>query len=186
MKNSFWGLIWFSLIAVLPSWVGVVIAFALTFITWKIPPNTPTPVYWIVLILIIAILIISICLKATNTAFEEYQKLRRRNIPSILFVQKEQNTGFIICLLEYSELFAQDMMISAYYTNKDDIEILIATGFIKNIQSNGKIQVILDQAIPGYQEIIEKFIKNDKSIIDKTIIKPGFKRDILNNLFNQP
>ena len=191
MKKSVWGLLWSSLIAVLPSWVGVVVAIALSFVAWKIPPNTPISVYWLVLILIVAILVMAICLKAANTAFEEYQKLRRRNIPGILFVQKDPNTNSIICLLEYSELFAHDMVVSAYYTNASGFEVLMAVGFIKNIQSDGKIQIVLDQPIPSYQDIFELLVNNNKSIIDKTIIKPGISKEILENfnvttLFNQP
>ena len=182
MKKSVWGLLWSSLIAVLPSWVGVVVAIALSFVAWKIPPNTPISVYWLVLILIVAILVMAICLKAANTVFEEYQKLRRRNIPNILFVQKENNSDAIICLLEYSEIFAHDMIVSAYYTNQDDMEVLIATGFVENVQDNGKIMIKLNNLELGQKEILKKFADNDKSIINRTIIKPGISKKIFNKL----
>ena len=76
MKKTVWGLLWSSFSAVLPSWVGVVVAIILSFIAWKTSPNNLIPVYWLVVIVIVAILVIAICLKATNTAFEEYQNLK--------------------------------------------------------------------------------------------------------------
>ncbi len=182
MKNGFWKLLWSSFQSVVLSWEGFSVGFAFAFVSWKIPPNTPIPVYWLVLVLIVSTLVMAISLKAANTAFEEYQKLRRRNIPSILFVQKENNSDAIICLLEYSEIFAHDMMVSAYYTNKDDIEVLIATGFVKNIQDNRKIVVQLSKLEHGQEEILKKIANNDKSIIDRTIIKPGISKTIFNKL----
>jgi hypothetical protein len=184
MKKTVWGLLWSSFIAVLPSWVGVVVAISLSFVAWKIPPNTPIPVYWLVLILIVAILVMAICLKAANTAFEEYQKLRLRNIPNIWITRKEQSTDSILCVLEYSEIFAHDMMVSAYYTNQDDIEVLIATGFVENVQNNGKILIKLNNLEPGQKEILKKFANNDKSIINRTIIKPGISKKIFNKLLS--
>jgi len=182
MNKSVWELLWSSFLEVLPSWIGVVVAITLSFVAWKIPPNTPTPIYWLVLILIVAILVIAICLKAANTAFGEYQKLRRRNIPNILITRKEQSTDSILCLLEYSEIFAPDIMVSAYYTNQDDIEVLIATGFVENVQDNGKIMIKLNNLEPGQKEILKKFADNDKSIINRTIIKPGVSKKIFNKL----
>lgn len=191
MKKSVWELLWSSFIAVLPSWVGVVVAITLSFVAWKIPPNTPIPVYWLVLILIVAILVMAICLKAANKAFEEYQKLRRRNIPNILFVQKENNSDAIICLLEYSELFAYGMMVSAYYTNPDGFETLIATGFVENVQRNNQnIVVKFEYLQSGLLDVLEKFATNNKSIIEKVIIKPEVSKEvfegfILNILFDE-
>lgn len=123
-----------------------------------------------------------VLINALNTALQEYKKLKQRNIPRILFIQKDPNTSSITCLLEYSELFAHDMMVSAYYTNKDDIEVLIATGFVKNIQDNNKVVVQLSTLEPGQEEILKKFANNDKSIIDRTIIKPGISKTIFNKL----
>ena len=73
-------------------------------------------------------------------------------------------------------------MVSAYYTNKDDIEVLIATGFVKNIQDNRKIVVQLSKLEHGQEEILKKIANNDKSIIDRTIIKPGISKTIFNKL----
>ncbi len=83
------------------------------------------------------------------------------------------------------------MMVSAYYTDASGFEVLVAVGFIKNIQDDRKIQIILNQPILSYQDIFEKLLNNNKSIIDKTIIKPGISKEILENfnvttLFNQP
>ncbi|AIE75694.1 hypothetical protein D082_31660 [Synechocystis sp. PCC 6714] len=123
-----------------------------------------------------------VLINALNISLQEYHKLEKRNIPRILTAFKEQNTDSINCLLEYSEIFSHDMMVSVYYTNQDDIEVLIATGFVKNVQDNGKIMIKLNNLETGQKEILEKLSSNDKSIIGRTIIKPGIPQKIFNQL----
>jgi hypothetical protein len=190
MKNSFWGVLWSSFNAINGWFLGTSGIF-IGVLLIRFPFNTPVPLDVVLIIGFFTLLAFLILINALNTSLQEYKKLKRRNIPSILFIQKEPNTSSVICLLEYSELFAHDMMVSAYYTNASGFEVLVAVGFIKNIQSDGKIQIILDQPIPSYQDIFEQLVSNNKSIIDKTIIKPGISKEILNNfivttLFNQP
>jgi hypothetical protein len=194
MKKTVWGLLWSSFSAVLPSWVGVVVAIILSFIAWKTSPNNLIPVYWLVVIVIVAILVIAICLKATNTAFEEYQNLKnnyqnleneyqnlknnyqnlkRNQIPKILQVRWDKNMNLILCIFENSDLFATEQRITFYYTDDYGLESAIAVGYIKTIQSNGNIQAVIDHPDSTYQDIIDGLASNDSKIKENTIVRPG-------------
>lgn len=85
--------------------------------------------------------------------------------------------SYILCLLEASDLFANDIYISFYYTDDDGFENLIAIGFVNVIQNDGKIQAILNQPYPNYQNIIDALDGNDPKLIEKIIIKPSIPRN---------
>ena len=198
MKKTVWGLLWSSFSAVLPSWVGVVVAIILSFIAWKTSPNNLIPVYWLVVIVIVAILVIAICLKATNTAFEEYQNLKnnyqnleneyqnlknnyqnlkRNQIPKILQVRWDKNMNLILCIFENSDLFATEQRITFYYTDDYGLESAIAVGYIKTIQTDGNIQAVIDYPNSTYQDIMDRLANNDSKIKENTIVRPGVIKD---------
>jgi hypothetical protein len=190
MKNTFRGVLWSSFNAI-NGWflggAGILIGVLLI----RFPFNTPLPLDLVLIVGFFTLLTFFVLINALHISLQEYQKLRRRTIPSIELVTKENNSDAIICLLEYSEIFAYDMMVSAYYTNQDNMEVLIATGFVKNIQDNGKIVVQLPNLESGQEEILKKIAGNDKSILNRTVIKPGISKTIFNKLlfdthFNQP
>ncbi|MFM7752911.1 MAG: hypothetical protein ACKO58_00735 [Cyanobium sp.] len=82
-------------------------------------------------------------------------------------------------------------MVSAYYTNPDGFETLIATGFVENVQRNNQnIVVKLEYLQSGLLDVIEKFATNNKSVVEKVIIKPEISKEvfegfILNILFDE-
>jgi len=119
-----------------------------------------------------AILAIATLCKALQTALEEYQRVKQNIIPKILRVQKDANNN-IQCLLEASNLFAAQLMISFYYTDEDGFEVLIGEGFVKNVQSDQKIQTVLDQPEAGYQNVLDGLANNDDTIIQRIKVKPS-------------
>ena len=197
MKNSFWRLIWQSFLEIQGLWIvflGIVISLILT----RFPFKTPIPLDLVIIISFFTLLFLFTLLHAVNNLLNQNRKLEsesdkirernkileieinRRIIPQILVTQKDQNTGEILCLLEYSELFSIDMYISFYHTDVDGFERLIGVGFIQNIQSNGRIQAVIDQPISNYQNILDKLADNNNKVLKQTVIRPGIPRS-----FNQ-
>jgi len=174
MKNNFWGLIWSSLLGIQSLVLGF-LGFVASLLAWAFAGQTPIPLVVLFVIITIAILAIATLCKALQTALEEYEKLKRSIIPKILVVFEENND--VLCLLEPSELFSQGITISFYYTNEDNIEALIADGYIKHIQTARKIQAVIDRQVPGRQDILKRLVNKEQKIIDKVTVKPGNTRN---------
>jgi hypothetical protein len=171
MKNNFWGLIWSSFSVIQTFWLGL-LGFVASLLAWAFAGQTPIPLVVLFVIITIAILVIATLIRALQTALEEYQRVKQNIIPTILRVQKDANNN-IQCLLEASNLFAAQLMISFYYTDEDGFEVLIGEGFVKNVQSDQKIQTVLDQPEAGYQNVLDRLANNDLKIIQRIKVKPS-------------
>jgi hypothetical protein len=171
MKNSFWGLIWSSFSVIQTFWLGL-LGFVASILAWAFAGQTPIPLVVVFVIITIALLAIATLIRALRTALEEYQRVKQNVIPKILRVQKDANNN-IQCLLEASDLFAVQMMVSFYYTDEDGFEVLIGKGFVKNVQSDQKIQIILDQPEASYQNVLDGLANNDPKIIQKIKVRPS-------------
>lgn len=197
MKNSFWGLIWFSFKEIqgfLIGFLGVLISVLLV----RFPFKTPIPLDLVLITGFFILLILFTLIKATDKAFNEYQnlksnyqnleesyqnleesyqKLKKNQVPKILQVRRDKSTNLIVCIFENSDLFATELRITFYYTDDYGFESAIAVGFIETIQSNGKILSMIDYPNPTYQDIIDRLAHNDSNILEKTIVRPGVIKD---------
>ncbi len=139
-------------------------------------------VNYIHLVIIISILLIATLIRALDKAFENYKDIKQNLIPKIKYVRKEESTGFIICLLEHSDLFATDLMISVFYTDEFGFEALVGVGYIINVQIDRKIQAVINQPISTYQDILDKLANNDNTVLNKISFRPSITISFLNEL----
>jgi hypothetical protein len=128
----------------------------------------------------LSVLIIATLVRALQKALEEYAKMKQSMIPKILRVQKDANNN-IECLLEASDLFAAQSMISLYYTDEDDFERLIGVGFVQSINNKKRIQVVIDEPKITYQYILDKLANNDLKVMQQTRVSPSVIKK-----YNQP
>jgi hypothetical protein len=171
MKNSFWGLIWSSLREVNNS-ILTVLSYGLAILFAVVAGKEPIPLYKVTIMGTVALLALATLVRALEKALEENAKVKRSLIPKIVRVQRKSN-GEIVFLLEPSELFAHDIYISFYYMDDDGYENRIGIGFVKLIQTDGKIQAVLHQPDSNHQNIINALDGNDPKLIEKIIVKPS-------------
>ena len=197
MKNNFWGLIWSSfneIQGVLLGLLGFLGGIALI----RYPFNTSIPLDLVIIVSFFTLLLIATLLSAVNALLRQKQKLeaevkqlqevnqnleteiKQRIIPKILRVQKDANNN-IQCLLEASDLFAAQSIISLYYTDEDDFEMLIGVGFVESINNKGLIQVVIDEPEITYQDILDKLANNDLKVMQQTRVSPSVIKK-----YNQP
>ena len=81
----------------------------------------------------------------------------------------------MIFLLESSELFSYDTIVSFYYL-EDEFEQLIAIGRVSNIQQDSKIQVEVIYLISDCKEILDRLANNDSTALEKTRVKPNIPK----------
>ena len=179
MKNNFWGLIWSSFREVNNS-ILTILSYAISILLAVVASKASVPLYLLIIIVTLSLLIIATLVRALQKALEEYAKMKQSMIPKILRVQKDANNN-IECLLEASDLFAAESMISLYYTDEDDFERLIGVGSVRYINNKKRIQVVIDEPKITYQNILDKLANNDLKVMQKTRVSPSVIKK-----FNQP
>ena len=179
MKNNFWGLIWSSFREVNNS-ILTILSYAISILLAVVASKASVPLYLLIIIVTLSLLIIATLVRALEKALEEYAKMKQSMIPKILRVQKDANNN-IECLLEASDLFAAQSMISLYYTDEDDFERLIGVGSVRYINNKKRIQVVIDEPKITYQNILDKLANNDLKVMQKTRVSPSVIKK-----FNQP
>ena len=194
MKNSFWGLIWSSFNEIQGLWIGF-LGFLISVLLVRFPFKTAIPLDLVLVAGFFTLLLLFTLIKATDKALNEYknlksdyqnlkenyQKLERNQVPKILQVRQDKSTNLIVCLFEDSDLFATDLGVSFYYVDEYGFEVLIGVGYVKTVQNNGKVQVVIDYPDPAYQDIVTRLGNSDSQVIEKTFIRLGIPRN-----FNQP
>ena len=181
MRDSFWGLIWESFLeiqGVLVGFLGVIVSL----LAWRFQLQTQISLPLVMTIVIFTLIVIITLGKAVDKALKNYKSIKQGLIPKILYAKKEKSTGFIVCLLETTNLLATGLMISFFYRNEYGMEVSIGIGYVKNVQTDGKIQAVIDQPISVYQDILDNLSNNNQTVLDKVIVRPG----ITKNFFNQP
>jgi len=144
---------------------GIILAVLL----WIFPPEIIVSLRIAIPILIILVLVIITLFAATYESFNSRQKI----LPSILYSRREPNQ-LLKCLLEPSELFSQNSLVSFYFYNDDDFEVLIGIGKVESIhENNGKIQIELQSYDPNQEDLINSLGNNDTTAKSKVLIKPN-------------
>lgn len=173
MKDNFWGRIWSSFREIQNFWygfLGVVLAILFSVVSGKVT----IPLYVLIIVVTVFILITSTLFNAYEKAYKEYLRVRH---PEILQVTIDIRTQNIVCLIENSELFATNSMVSFYYKDENSFESLIAIGYVKNIQLDGKAQIVIERSYSTYQDILDGLKNNNPQIIERFFVRPGIPRD---------
>ncbi|MGK7943636.1 MAG: hypothetical protein AB4058_04125 [Microcystaceae cyanobacterium] len=199
MKDNFWGFIWQSFLeiyAVPATFLGIIISI----LAWVISAKTQISLALVITIAVFTVIMIITLFHSAYKAFRKVKKLEselketkqiNQNLvneiekfkqiqnPRVLRVEKQGDTDSIICLLEKSDLFTAEALISFYYIDEDGFERLIGGGFILTIQGDGKMQAKIDK--PIYQAILDQLANNDNQTLKRIEVRLGLPRS-----FRQP
>lgn len=165
MKNDFWGLIWSSFLKIQGITIGF-LALLISIFFWLYSPDKNISLRFAVPIFILLIVVI---FTFASAAYESF-KISRHNIPKIVLGKKIGSN--LLCLLEPSELFSHDTLVSFFYI-EESFEELIALGKVINIQEDGKIQVTVNLILRAHEDTITKLEQNDANVIKRIKVKPN-------------
>lgn len=181
MRKSFWGIVWSNFLKIQGVLIGV-IGIALAIFLWLFPPRTNIPLW---LALLIGILALTAIVTFASTAYEIFITSKQFfSLPRVIGSKKITLTNRVIVLifvLEPSELFSYDTIVSLYYL-EDDFEQLIAIGRVRNIQQDSKIQVEVIEYASGHEEVFKKLERNDYTALKKTRVKPNIPKAYLDGI----
>lgn len=182
MKKSFWSLVWSSFLRTQGALIGV-IAIVSSVLLWRLSPNKNISLG---LALPIGLLCVVLILTLGYAAYESF-KMSKRILPRVLFGKKSSTKNQkpqVLCLLEPSEIFSYDAVVSFYYID-EGFEQLIGIGTVTNIQENGKIQVVMTYSNDVYEETINELADNNARVLNKIIVKPNVPKSVLDIMISQ-
>ncbi len=150
-------------------------------ILWIFSPKINIPLG---LALPIGLLFILLTLTFFSAAYESF-KMSKRVLPRVVAtrkIDKQGNELKVLCILEPSELFSYDSLVSFYYI-EEGFEQLIGIGHVFNIQEDGKIQVMITKLVEEHIEIIKKLAQNDAIALRKIVVKPNVPRRYIDMMY---
>lgn len=153
------------------------IALIATIILWSVDKSYMFYAYWV--IPIITLLLIA-GITFFDVALNAYDKTKNL-LPKVLYSREMygNSENGALCLLEPCSLLSQDSYVSFFLIDNQGFELFIGSGVVIMIQTDKKIQVFLDQVLPGHQQTLTEIIQNNGATIEKLIVKPGMPKHII-------
>lgn len=144
---------------------------------WLVKPDLAVPAAVILPIAILALSTLIVLFDVSHTTYlanKTLPKVVRGYQPGIL--SKE---GAGVLLLEPSDLFAIDSVVSIFYREDGGFERLAGMGYVLNIQTNGFIQVLLPRDGDADQTLFARLANCEKGFLENTIVKPTVPRNLV-------
>jgi hypothetical protein len=110
-----------------------------------------------------------------------FQRVTNRTpkvIRGITPIAPYKNQAVATLLLEASDLFGTDSVVSVYRRD-DDYERFIGSGFVTTVQDNKLIQICITDGEESAADVWGKITNNDATELRKLIVKPSVPRSLL-------
>lgn len=88
------------------------------------------------------------------------------------FVDPATDEGLIL-LLKPNQIFGQSMLVSVYYEDERDLELLVANGSVANVQMNGYIQIAIQSWQEAHLDVRRKVLDKNEGTITRLMVKPA-------------
>lgn len=175
MKKSFWGVVWSCL------WkVQIVLAILVAVLLWVLSPDWYIPLR---IALPIGLIFVIFILTFANAAHEILKV--SVYLPKVILGKKpskKMKESKVLCLLEPSELFSHDTVVSFYYI-EEGFEELIGIGKVLNVQNDGKILVTMLNMIGDNIKTINRIKQSNSEALKKIKIKPAIPWRYLGDVY---
>lgn len=153
------------------------VTFALAILFRIFPLNKTISLDWAIPAFLALLVIILTVGKAGYELFNSSSK----GLPRPIIIKESRTVDApptFLCLLEASELFSYGIMVSFYYDD-GDFEALIGLGIVEHIREDKRIQVRIVAPASGYEEIMERFKRNEAQVIKNVTVKPHVPQSYL-------
>ncbi len=152
------------------------LGLAFSIVSWLIPVNANSTVL-VVTVLRWATPALVTVLLAVAVLIQTLSSMRRvSQLPRVLHGRmgpaSSDGGASALLLLEKSDLYGHDVVVSVYYMDESDFEELVGVGYVRNIQVDGKIQVLLNQVVAN-NGVVEKLTGNDAGVLKRLRVKPS-------------
>lgn len=147
-------------------------------------PDVKLPIVWPLTVLIFAIAYIWIssgalraqlaAIRGRDGRISELEAQPNLQMPKVVraIVDPSGESGLLL-LLRPNRLFGQSMMVSIYFEDERELELLVGNGSVANIQMNGFIQIAVNEWQEAHVDIRQKLIEQNQETFDRIMVKPA-------------
>jgi hypothetical protein len=79
----------------------------------------------------------------------------------------------LMLLLEPNRLFGQSMLVSLYYEDERGFELLVGSGQVANVQTNGMIQITVTAWEEAYADVKRGILAQENGKIERLLVRPA-------------
>lgn len=79
----------------------------------------------------------------------------------------------LILLLQPSRLFGQSMLVSIYFEDERNFELLVASGRVANVQTNGLIQISVIEWKNTFSEVKRSVVGQSPDVLSRLLVRPA-------------
>ena len=147
-----------------------VLAIIVAFILWQVDRDTAVPLIIVLPIVALFCVLLVVFLGAAYWNF----KARAKGLPRVRLAMKSSSaisSESVVLLLEPSDLFSHNTLVSFYYLSDEDFEQLVGLGKVKHVQEDGKIQA--EVLYWERESILEEIENNDARVLRRIRVKPS-------------
>ena len=128
----------------------------------------------VIIFCIIDVLCMTVFLKSSYDLFYIAKNLKRKGVlPKVIegrLPYTNNQNAKALCILEYSELYSYNVVVTFYY-RWDNFEEIIGYGWVINVQEK-VIQIEMDEVLNGHEDIVQGITQNDAIVLNKLVVKP--------------
>jgi hypothetical protein len=150
---------------------------AASLVTVFVLPEWKVPAAWPVTLAVVFIAAIWIVTSALRQCVERATSLAKRRVTYLPKVVHAMLTpgqeDELILLLEANRLFGQFMLVSIYYDDERGFEVLVGSGEVGNVQSNGAIQIVVSGWEEPYQHLRRAVIEQTLGTLPRLLVRPA-------------
>jgi hypothetical protein len=148
----------------------------LTAISWLVPLDTHAAVSLLAVVRWTVPMVVFVAMFLATLLYALVLGRNMSQLPRVLYARgvfpSSGDGEATLLLLEKSELFGHDAVVSMYHLGEKGFEELAGVGHVLNIQEDGKIQVLIDNVVACH-EIFSKLAGNDATVLAKVRVKPS-------------
>jgi hypothetical protein len=165
------------------SLIALLFGSLIALLFYLVAPTALMPVWLTVIIGLILLIIIFLLIDALKREINN----DNNTMPRLLtVVDATTNDELPILLLEPSELFGIDNVVSIYHKDSTtEFEILVGYGYVVTVQTDKKIQVRVQQWLSGNSDITDKISSRQIDALKCTIVRPNAPRSVATNTGRQ-
>jgi hypothetical protein len=178
VAGSFWQDAWASFKAVFgPILTGAAFVLALLGPFYVPAAVIQVGLIWVAVASLVTLVVL---LVAVNMIVAARRDASRR-LPKTRYaaVAPQGTGGQITLILDRSELFGVNLIVTVYYTEhleqgRDEvIERLIGVGRVSNVQQNGLVQVLVLHEVPVHADLWQRIRNREAAAISQVVVKPS-------------
>lgn len=97
-----------------------------------------------------------------------------RSSPKVVQAMSHPNNELgLILLLESNRLFGQSMLVSIYFEDSRGFELLVGSGTVANVQTNGLIQISVTGWEEGHIDIKREIVAQNAEKVERLLVRPA-------------